>query len=266
MTDANLPGARPAAGGNTPRRGRLRRTLLIGGLSVLGLLVVSNLVMVALFKSYYIPATSMSPVLRVGDYAIAPRWSYGLNPHVVPWVLSGLEHRPGARPERGDIAVFLHPRESGTYYVKRVIGLPGDEIRVAGGVVHINGTAVPKVPAGNFAGADPGGNPARFPCFLETLPNGVRYLVLDSDPQGPLDDMPAQKVPDGRYFVMGDNRDNSVDSRIPPERAGVGLVPLENFAARASWLLANEEGEHARSGPLGTEPDLAACQPSPGID
>jgi signal peptidase I len=114
-----------------------------------------------------------------------------------------------------------------------VIGLPGDEIRVQDGVLYINGTAVPKVRSGEFVTREEDGLPRRVPTFQETLPNGVKYTVLDSDPHGPFDNVGPYKVPPGHFFMMGDNRDNSTDSRA---LWGVGYVPYENLVGRAEII------------------------------
>ena len=129
--------------------------------------------------------------------------------------------------------MFKLPRDNSTDYIKRVIGLPGDEVQMREGVLYINGQAIPKVPAGEFLTEEDGAPPQRIPVFEETLPNGVKYKVLDSEPDGPYDNTAPYKVPEGHYFMMGDNRDNSTDSRV---RGAVGYVPLENFIGRAEII------------------------------
>jgi signal peptidase I len=139
----------------------------------------------------------------------------------------------GAEPERGDVVVFKLPRDNSTDYIKRVIGLPGDEIVMSHGVLSINGEEVPKRRTGSFVTKVNGGPPRKIPAYEETLPNGVTYTVLDADKNGPFDNVGPYKVPQGHYFMMGDNRDNSTDSRAS---WGVGYVPFENLIGRAEII------------------------------
>jgi signal peptidase I len=138
-----------------------------------------------------------------------------------------------AEPKRGDVVVFKLPRDNSTDYIKRVIGLPGDEIAMSNGVLSINGKDVPKRRTGSFVTKNNGGPPRKVPAFQETLPNGVKYTVLDADANGPFDNVGPYKVPEGHYFMMGDNRDNSTDSRAS---WGVGYVPFENLIGRAEII------------------------------
>ena len=135
-------------------------------------------------------------------------------------------------PNRGDVIVFKFPNDDSTDYIKRIIGLPGDRIQMIDGVLHINGKAVPKVRVDDYVEKFDGYE-NRVPQYRETLPNGVSYLTLDRDPVGPNDNTGVYTVPGGNYFMMGDNRDNSSDSRIAPELNGVGFVPAENLVGKA---------------------------------
>ena len=162
------------------------------------------------------PAASSSPALQVGDYFIADNKAYEQDD-----------------PLRGDVVVFKLPRDNSTDYIKRVIGLPGDEIVMRDGVLSINGKEVPKRRTGSFFTKENSGPPRKIPAFEETLPNGVKYTVLDADENGPFDNVGPYKVPESHYFMMGDNRDNSTDSRAS---WGVGYVPRKNIFARASWI------------------------------
>ncbi|GAA0280537.1 signal peptidase I [Alteraurantiacibacter aestuarii] len=204
------------------------------------------------FTSFNIPSESMMPRLLVGDYLFAQKWSYGYSKRSLPLDLPLIPGRIFAsQPERGDIAIFEHPID-GTDYIKRVIGLPGDEVQMVNGVLHLNGVAVPKVPVedlvlpispdghcarARFAEQQADGSFAcRYPQFRETLPNGVSYNVLDFGLE-PQDTTAPVIVPEDRLFLMGDNRDNSLDSRFPAEPGrGIGLVPQENLVAQASFM------------------------------
>jgi signal peptidase I len=139
-------------------------------------------------------------------------------------------------PKRGDVVVFKLPRDNSTDYIKRVMGLPGDEINVRHGVVYINGREVPRRRVDDFVQVDQDGREQHTPRYEETLPNGVKYYVLDAKPNGEFDDVGPYKVPAGHFFMMGDNRDNSTDSREQSPRYGVGYVPFENLVGRADII------------------------------
>lgn len=213
-----------------------------------------------LAKPFYIPSESMMPGLLVGDRLIVSKFPYGysyLSPSVP--ILPPIQGRLfGRLPERGDIIVVKSPSD-GADWIKRVIGLPGDTVEVRGGVPIINGVpvkheAVPDIEipvspnsdcayAPQFRGTREDGTAVcRFPAFRETLPDGRSFLTLDLMPQGPLDDRPPITVPEGQLFLMGDNRDNSSDSRVPPEAGGLGLVPIENIVGRAEFTTFSLDG------------------------
>lgn len=199
-------------------------------------LAIAMLVRIFFYQPFNIPSGSMKETLLVGDYLFVSKLSYGYSKFSFPFSPDLFSGRIwGAEPKRGDVAVFKLPRDNSTDYIKRVIGLPGDEIQMKSGQLFINGQAVPKVPAGSFTTREEGRERA-IPVFQETLPNGVKYNVLDSDPDGPYDNTAVYKVPPGHYFMMGDNRDNSTDSRVQSARYGVGFVPYENFIGRAEII------------------------------
>lgn len=197
-------------------------------------LAIAMFIRIFFYQPFNIPSGSMKETLLIGDYLFVSKLSYGYSKYSFPFSPNLFSGRIfAAEPKRGDVAVFKLPRDNSTDYIKRVIGLPGDEIQMRNGQLFINGQAVPKVPAGEFITREDDDRPERVPVYEETLPNGVKYKVLDSDPNGPFDNTVVYKVPEGHYFMMGDNRDNSTDSRV---RSAVGFVPFENFIGRAEII------------------------------
>ncbi len=140
---------------------------------------------------------------------------------------------PDKKPERGDVIVFKLPADNSTNYIKRLVGFPGDKIQVKDSVLYLNNVAVPRVRIENFSDKDEIGNVVSIPQYIETLPNGVSYRTLDQTKTGGLDNTDIYVVPDGKYFFMGDNRDNSQDSRVLDR---VGYVPEENLLGPAKWI------------------------------
>lgn len=215
---------------NKSKEGGLYETVKVLVQALLLALVVRTL----LFQPFNIPSGSMMDTLLVGDYLFVSKYSYGYSQYSFPYGLVPIEGRIwAAEPERGDVAVFKLPKDTSVDYIKRVIGLPGDEIQMIDGVLHINGTAVERTQIDDFITTDQFGNVRRVPRFRETLPNGISYDTLDLTPRGTWDNTGVYKVPPGHYFMMGDNRDNSTDSRV---LSAVGYVPFENFVGRAEML------------------------------
>ena len=200
---------------------------------ILQALALAVLIRIFVFQPFNIPSGSMKATLLVGDYLFVSKYSYGYSRHSFPFSFPPFEGRFfSSNPKRGDVAVFKNPK-SGEDYIKRVIGLPGDEIKMTNGVLHINGKAVPKRRVKDFYGRDRYGVKRNIPRYEETLPNGVKYFVLDEQEEGQRDTTHVYSIKPGHFFMMGDNRDNSTDSRVPHK---VGQVPLENFVGRASRL------------------------------
>jgi signal peptidase I len=186
------------------------------------------------FEPFNIPSGSMIPTLLVGDYLFVSKFSYGYSKHTVAFGMPLFEGRVlGGLPERGDVAVFKLPRDNKTDYIKRVIGLPGDTIQMIGGVLHINGQPVKREKIEDFVSQDALGRTIHTTQYNETLPNGRVHRIIEESDNGPLDNTQLYKVPDGHLFMMGDNRDNSLDSRVPGQ---VGYVPVENLVGRAEFL------------------------------
>jgi signal peptidase I len=207
-------------------------------------LLIALLFRTFLFQPFNIPSGSMKETLLVGDYLFVSKFSYGYSHYSLPFSPRLFSGRiwSGA-PERGDIVVFRLPKDDSVDYIKRVIGLPGDHIQMIGGVLHINGKPVERERIEDFVETDAQGTTTRTKRWRETLPNGVSYTTLDLVDNGFYDNTPVYQVPAGHYFMMGDNRDNSTDSRVLSQ---VGYVPFENIVGRAQIIFFSiREGEHA---------------------
>jgi len=235
-----------AARGTKGRDGSLIRFLLILALAAWAI----RSFVVAPFS---IPTGSMIPTLYIGDYLFVAKWPYGYSRYSFPFTFPSFDGRIFTRlPKRGDVAVF-RPPGSKIDFVKRVIGLPGDTIAVRGGMLILNGRALPRQSLRPFAMPISANSPCRvvppaspfvaslgegrsyclYPAYRETLPGGPSYTVLDQVENPRADDFPAVKVPAGHIFLMGDNRDDSLDSRFTTAEGGIGLVPVENLVGRA---------------------------------
>ncbi|MFO1068624.1 MAG: signal peptidase I [Geminicoccaceae bacterium] len=205
------------------------RTLVYALLIALG-------VRTLLFEPFNIPSGSMKPTLLVGDYLFVSKFSYGYSRYSLPFGLPLLDGRLfGRMPERGDVVVFKLPSDNSTDYIKRVIGLPGDRIQVVNGILHVNGQPVKVEPIGMFEDEERGRS-AEIPMFQETLPEGVQHRILEMSNSGPFDDTQVFEVPPGHFFAMGDNRDNSQDSRV------IGFIPVENLIGRAEIIFFSVDG------------------------
>jgi signal peptidase I len=187
-----------------------------------------------LFEPFNIPSGSMKPTLQVGDYLFVNKYTYGYSKHSFPFSMGPFEGREFARaPERGDIIVFKLPTNTRVDYIKRVIGLPGDRIQVIDGRLYINRQIVEREVVGLRRIAEGYGKPAMMTEYIETLPDGTMHRILEEGDNRDLDNTDEYVVPEAHYFVMGDNRDNSQDSRVS---SLVGYVPFENVVGRASFL------------------------------
>ncbi len=227
--------------------------------TIVSALLIAGIFRTLFFQPFWIPSGSMKDTLLVGDFLFVNKMAYGYSQYSCPFALcTFIEGRWLARePERGDVVVFRHP-VTGSDFIKRLIGLPGDEIQVRDGILYINGEKAPQEPAGTFAevfekqgpvgnlpqcenaGVALGGECLKSR-FTETLPNGVAHDVLNIR-NSQLDDTPVYTVPEGHYFFMGDNRDNSTDSRVSQSAMGVGFVPFENLIGRADRVMFSSAG------------------------
>jgi signal peptidase I len=199
-------------------------------------LLIALVIRTLLVQAFSIPSGSMEATLLVGDYLFVSTYTYGYTHYALPLsppLFSGRVF--GSEPKRGDVVVFRLPWDDSVDYIKRVIGLPGDRIEMIDGLLHINGVAVKRERVQDYVDTDDG-YPTRVRRWRETLPNGVSYETLDRVENSEFDSTAPYIVPAGHFFMMGDNRDNSNDSRVPPARGGVGYVPFENIVGRAEII------------------------------
>ncbi len=204
-------------------------------------LIIALVIRAFLFQPFNIPSGSMIPTLYVGDYLFVSKYAYGYSRHSFPFSPPVFNGRiMGSMPERGDIAVFKFPADNRTDYIKRIIGLPGDKVQMIDGVLHLNGKTVPHTRIADFVETVDGGSTRQSSQFRETLPGGPSYRTLDMLSDGPLDSTGVFVVPAGHVFAIGDNRDNSADSRLA--NGGVGFIPVENLVGRAEFMFFSTDG------------------------
>ncbi|MFC6489402.1 signal peptidase I [Nitratireductor sp. GCM10026969] len=208
---------------------------------VIQALLLALVIRTLFFQPFSIPSGSMRPTLLEGDYLFVTKWAYGYSRHSLPFsppIFSG--RLWGSEPERGDVVVFKFPPNPSLDYIKRVIGLPGDRIQVREGQLYINDEPVARELVGQIDNPDVTEMSRPVDVYRETLPNGVSYDTLDLSPNSIGDDTREFVVPEGHYFMMGDNRDNSTDSRF-----NVGFVPAENLVGRANIIFFSIAGGYS---------------------
>ena len=226
--------------------------------TVLWALVIAGVFRTLFFQPFWIPSGSMKDTLLIGDFLFVNKMAYGYSRYSCPFALCPFSGRILAgEPERGDVVVFRHP-VNGSDFIKRVIGMPGDKIQMQNGIVSINGTPAPQTPAGIFEEVYEQQGPMRSlpQCSnqgvglgaicektrsVETLPGGRSHDVLDIR-QTRMDDTRVYTVPEGHFFFLGDNRDNSTDSRFDRSVGGIGMVPFENLIGRADRIMFSSAG------------------------
>jgi len=203
----------------------------------------------AIAQPFYIPSGSMEPTLQIGDALLGTKFAYGYSRWSLPYGLGPASDTRlmGKLPKRGDVVIFRLPRDTRSTLIKRVIGLPGDRVQMVHGRLMINGALVPLEAAGTGKVEEADGYRHEIDKFTETLPGGTRHTIFKTRWDGPLDDTQVYLVPAGHIFAMGDNRDNSSDSRVPQDLGGVGLLPAANLIGRAEFVLGSYDFRNIRS-------------------
>ena len=204
-------------------------------------IVIAILIRTFMFEPFKIPSGSMYPTLYVGDFLFVSKYTYGYSKHSLPFSMPLIKGRIWAdEPARGDVVVFKFPQDNKTDFIKRIVGLPGDKIKMENGRLYINGEMVEREKIEDFVNRDNKGNAERYRQYIETLPSGVKHNILEISDKEPADNMVEVTVPQGNYFVMGDNRDRSDDSRV-----NVGFVPFENLVGKARIIFFSHNTDDA---------------------
>jgi signal peptidase I len=208
-------------------------------LDIVGIVLVVMVAKTAIAEPFYVPSGSMEPTLQIGDELLATKYPYGYStaslPGFVTLPMSGRVF--GGLPKRGDVVVFRWPGDRSQVWVKRVIGLPGDTIALHDGRVIINGQPVGLTPDGTGKVESEDGSRTSAARYVETLPGGKQHVIFKLTPIEPLDNVSQVTVPPGHLFVMGDNRDNSADSRVPLRDGGVGMLPVDDLVGRVDAVV-----------------------------
>lgn len=249
-----MPSARARKSDRAERGGLLRLIISVA--------LIAWVIRSFIFAPFSIPSGSMLPTLYIGDYVLVEKWPYGYSRYSFPFGFPPIHGRMLSHlPQRGDVVVFRPPGDEGEDYIKRVIGLPGDTVEVKDGALILNGKPVSRTPLPEIdlpvsanspchvvEGATPvvrdvrGARTCVFHGYRETLPGGVSYSVIDQVDNPLADTFPATRVPAGHLFLMGDNRDDSLDSRFSEAEGGIGMVPMDHLVGRATVLFWSTDG------------------------
>ena len=226
---------------DTPKPKSFATELVEMAKTIVYALLIALVLRVVLFEPFTIPSASMEPGLLTGDYVVTTKWDYGWSRHSIPFSPPMPSGRLFGHPaQRGDVVVFRLPRDITQTYVKRIIGVPGDRIQVKEGVVYVNDKPIVRTPDGRQI--DPDQPYLTVERYRETKANGQSYVTFDEGQGHEGDNTDVYVVPEGYYFAMGDNRDNSLDSRWPPQAQGVGFIPADNLVGKAQIILASWKG------------------------
>lgn len=193
------------------------------------------------FEPFKIPSGSMYPSLYVGDYLFVSKYTYGYSRHSLPFSLPLISGKIWfSEPQRGDVIVFKYPQDNRTDFIKRLIGLPGDKLKMSKGRLYINNQLVDREQIDDFVIRDVNGNAERYHQYIETLPEGKKHSILEISDNEKVDNTVEITIPENNYFMMGDNRDRSDDSRL-----NVGFVPKENLVGKARFLFYSHNDDGA---------------------
>jgi signal peptidase I len=232
MTSANIPD-------NVPTRAKKSSGWVAQGLQLAGIVLAVFIAKGAIAEPFYVPSGSMEPTLLIGDALLASKYPYGYGTASLPMQINLRETSRvfEETPKRGDVVVFRWPGDTAQAWVKRVVGLPGDRIQMRQGQLFINDHPATLKPDGVGEAEDDNGGSEHAYRYIETLPDGVSHAILKMHDNGRLDNTAEVTVPPGKLFVLGDNRDNSADSRVPLRDGGVGLLPIDNLVGRADAVV-----------------------------
>ncbi len=221
-----MPSPRPIAG-------RKSSGLVENVKTIVYAVLIAVVIRTFLYEPFNIPSGSMIPTLLVGDYLFVAKYAYGYSRYSFPFsppLFSGRIF--GSLPQHGDVMVFKLPRDTSIDYIKRIVGLPGDTVQMQDGQLYVDGTEIPRQPAGTYVATGDGPS-MQLKRYLETFPDGNKHHILKASDNGPLDNTQVYHVPPGYVFAMGDNRDNSLDSRV---LNAVGFIPVENLVGKAEFI------------------------------